>query len=276
MSEARRSRAYDQLTAPDVSARLSRQSVLCLPIGSVEQHGPHLPLNTDTVIAERFTQQLVERYGDQHGLWVLPALPYGLSLEHAWSAGTISLNIATLNRMLDTLIGQYVRATPARRLLIVNGHGGNRGILEALAHELQQTHAIAVCVIHPSSLSTEFTDSELPEIHAGIRETSMMLALSPGTVRLDRIPDGFTLHLRQHGEIDRLVLRRGTTWPWSSGDSAISSLGIIGGDPRKASAAVGHSIITSALEASADALALLANRTADVPESPRRINAPHP
>ncbi|WP_127360952.1 creatininase family protein [Actinacidiphila soli] len=276
MSEARRSRAYDQLTAPDVTARLSRRSVLCLPIGSVEQHGPHLPLNTDTIIAERFTQQIVERYGDQHDLWVLPALAYGLSLEHAWSAGTISLNIAALNSMLDILIGQYVRATPARRLLIVNGHGGNRGVLEALAHELQQTHAIAVCVIHPSSLSAESTDSELTEIHAGIRETSIMLALSPGTVRLDRIPDGLTPNPRQRGVIDRLVLRRGTTWPWSSGDPAISSLGIIGGDPRKASAAVGHSIITSALEAGADVLALLADRTAAVPENHRRTNAPHP
>lgn len=116
----RRSREYDQLTAPDVTARLSRQSILCLPIGSVEQHGPHLPLNTDTGIAERFTQQLVERYGDQHDLWVLPALPYGLSLEHAWSAGTISLNVAVLNSMLDTLITSALEASADVLTLLAN------------------------------------------------------------------------------------------------------------------------------------------------------------
>ena len=276
MSATGRSRRYDLLTAPDIPARLSCHSVLVLPIGSTEQHGPHLPLNTDTVIADRFTQMLVARYGDHHDLWTLPALPYGLSLEHAWAAGTVSLNIATFSSLLDTLVGQYVSATTARRLLIVNGHGGNRGVLETLAHELQQTHAIAVCVIHPVSLSPEATDSELPEIHAGVRETSMMLALAPDTVHLDRIPADHTPDPGRREEIERLILRRGTTWPWSSGDPAISSLGIIGGDPRKATAVTGHSIIASALEAGAEVLARLTDPITDVPDTLRRTHVPHP
>lgn len=276
MSGTGRSRRYDLLTAPDVSARLSRHSVLVLPIGSTEQHGPHLPLNTDTVIAERFAQMLVGRHGDHHDLWALPALSYGLSLEHAWAAGAVSLNIAMFSSLLDTLVGQYVSATAARRLLIVNGHGGNRGVLETLAYELQRTHAIAVCVINPVTLSPEVTDSELPEIHAGVRETSMMLALAPETVHLGRIPADHTPDVSRREEIERLVLRRGATWPWSSGDPAISSLGIIGGDPRKASAAAGHSIIASAVEAGAEALARLADSITDVPDTLWRTNAPHP
>ncbi|TCR22904.1 creatininase family protein [Streptomyces sp. BK205] len=277
MSATGTSRTYDQLTAPDIPARLSRRSVLVLPIGSMEQHGPHLPLNTDTVIAARFAQMLVERYGDHHDLWALSALPYGLSPEHAWAAGTVSLNIATFSSLLDTLVGQYVKATPARRLLIVNGHGGNRGVLETLAHELQLSHAIAVCVIHPVALSPQATDSALPEIHAGIRETSMMLSLAPDTVHLSRIPADHTPDPGRREDIDRLVLRRGTTWPWSSDDPAISSLGIIGDDPRKASTAAGHSIIASALEAAAEVLARLAEPTTDVPDSlRRRIHVPHP
>ncbi|MEU1476138.1 creatininase family protein [Streptomyces sp. NPDC005760] len=83
MSGTGRSREYDLLTAPDISARLSRHSVLVPPIGSTEQHGPHLSLdNTDTAIAGRFSQRLVARYGDHHDLWTLPALPYGLRLVH--------------------------------------------------------------------------------------------------------------------------------------------------------------------------------------------------
>ncbi|MEU6353135.1 creatininase family protein [Streptomyces sp. NPDC047072] len=277
MSATGTSRRYDLLTAPDIPARLSRHSVLVLPIGSTEQHGPHLPLNTDTVIADRFAQMLVGRYGDHHDLWALPALPYGLSPEHAWAAGAVSLNIATFSSLVDTVVGQYVSATAARRLLIVNGHGGNRGVLETLAHELQQTHAIVVCVIHPVSLAPEATDSELPEIHAGVRETSMMLALAPDTVHLDRIPADYALDPgRRREEIERLVLRRGTTWPWSSGDPAISSLGVIGGDPRRASAAAGHSIIESALEAGAEVLARLADPTTHIPDTLRRSHVPHP
>jgi hypothetical protein len=83
MSGTGRSREYDLLIAPDIPARLSRHSVLVLPIGSTEQHGPHLPLNnTDTVVAARFIERLVARYGDHHDLWTLPAPPYGLCLVH--------------------------------------------------------------------------------------------------------------------------------------------------------------------------------------------------
>jgi creatinine amidohydrolase len=133
-------RWFGSLTAPEVTSRLTDESFLCMPVGSYEQHGPHLPLHTDTIIAERFTERLIDRYGDQDDLWILPAIPYGLSLEHAWSPGTISVRTIAMSALLDTMIGEYVRATPARRLILVNGHGGNRGVLEAAAYELQAIH----------------------------------------------------------------------------------------------------------------------------------------
>ncbi|NIL64765.1 creatininase family protein [Salinispora arenicola] len=70
-------RWYGSLPAPEIATHLTERSVLCLPIGSYEQHGPHLPLHTDTVIATQFTNRLIDRYGNQHDLWALPALPYG-------------------------------------------------------------------------------------------------------------------------------------------------------------------------------------------------------
>lgn len=250
-------RQLGRLAAPDVAAELSRASVLCLPIGSFEQHGPHLPLNTDTVIAEQFTDRLVERYGERHDLWTLPAIPYGLSLEHAWSPGTVSLRVASLMSLLDAVAGEYIRATPARSLLIVNGHGGNRGILGAALYELQRTHALTACVVHPSSLSTVEVESELPEIHAGLRETSLMLALAPCDVHLDRLPGDYTPNGDHSKEIHRTVLDRGATWPWSSGDSSIATCGVIGGDPHGASAVLGRSMVDSAVDAVADVLAQL-------------------
>ena len=242
-------RWYGSLSAPDVSSRLTEESILCLPIGSYEQHGPHLPLHTDTVIAEQFTERIVERYGDQHDMWAFPAVPYGLSLEHAWSPGTISLRAGMLTAFLDMVAGEFARATAARRLLIVNGHGGNRGILEAAIYELQAAHHMRICVVHPSSLSTVRVESALPEIHAGLRETSVMLALAPGSVHLDRLPDTFAPDESSRDQIRRLVLDRGTSWPWSSGDASIATSGITGGDPRMASADLGESVIASALDA---------------------------
>ncbi len=242
-------RWYGSLPATEITSRISEDSILCLAIGSYEQHGPHLPLHTDTVIAEQFTARLVDRYGDQHDVWALPVIPYGLSLEHAWSTGTISLRVPSLSALLDAVVGEYVRATPSRRLLIVNGNGGNRGILEATTYELQASHQVRICVVHPSSLSTVRVESALPEVHAGMRETSVMLALAPGDVHLDRLPDTFVVNEAQRDEIKRLVLERGTTWPWSSGDPRIATIGITGGDPRLASAELGESIIASALDA---------------------------
>ncbi|WP_326564389.1 creatininase family protein [Micromonospora peucetia] len=243
-------RWYGSLSAPEIARQLTERSVLCLPIGSYEQHGPHLPLHTDTVIAGQFTNRLVDRYGDQHDLWALPALPYGLSLEHSWALGTVSLRVAALTTLLNAIVGEFARATPARRLLIVNGHGGNRGILEAVSYELQATHQVRVGVIHPSSLSTAHATSGLPEIHAGMKETSIMLTLAPNDVHLDRLPETFAADPAHRDEIQCLILERGTTWPWSSGDDRIACLGIIGGDPRLASAELGEAIITSALDES--------------------------
>lgn len=243
-------RLYGALTAPEIDGRLGPDAVLCLPFGSYEQHGPHLPLHTDTIIAEGFTARLLERFGDQHNLWSLPTIPFGLSPEHSWTPGTISLRIRVVMDLLDTLVGEIIRATPARKLLIVNGHGGNRGILEAALYELVQAHGVRACAVHPSSLSTVRIESALPEVHAGTSETSVMLALAPGQVHLDRLPAGWTTHDSQKEAIKRLVLDRGATWPWSSGDEQIASLGITGGDPRLGSREIGEAILASAVDAS--------------------------
>lgn len=245
------SRRYGSLTAPEVGTRLDADSILCLPFGSYEQHGPHLPLHTDTIIAEGFTERLIKRYGEQYGLWSLPAIPFGLSLEHSWSPGTISLRLRVFADLLDVIVGELARATPARKLLIVNGHGGNRAILEAVLYELERTHQVRTCAVHPSSLSTVRIESTLPAVHAAMHETSVMLALARDDVHLDRLSDTYAQDNAQLDEIKRQILDRGATWPWSSGDPRIATLGITGNDPRLGSAEIGEKIIASALDACA-------------------------
>ena len=209
------------------------------------------------MIAEQFTTRLVQQYGDSHDLWMLPTISYGLSPEHDWAPGTITLPVRVLTDLIDAICGEYVRSTPARNLLIVNGHGGNRGILEAVVYELHRRHGVNVCVIHPSSLATVRADSELPEVHAGLRETSVMLALAPNDVHLDRLPDSYEPSPAHAEDIRRFVLDRGTTWPWNSDNPAMSQLGIIGGNARRATAELGEQVIASALDRCPDILARL-------------------
>ena len=98
------------------------------PLGAIEQHGPHLPFNTDLLIAERVAEQAVEQVGDALDVWLLPSLAYTKSNEHAWSAGTIWLSADTMLTVLDD-IGRCVATTPARKLVFFNGHGGNSALV---------------------------------------------------------------------------------------------------------------------------------------------------
>src|SRR5215510_406663 len=96
-------RVLGDLTFKEIPQRLRASSVLCLPLGAMEQHGPHLPLNTDTVLAEALTRAIVERWGEIHDLWQLPALPVGLSHEHGWAPGTLSLSVTAMTALLRDL-----------------------------------------------------------------------------------------------------------------------------------------------------------------------------
>jgi creatinine amidohydrolase len=238
-------RQIGELTFPEISRKLKETSILCLPIGAIEQHGAHLPLNTDVVVAEGVTQALVARWGDQFDLWVLPSLSIGLSREHDWAPGTLSLSVATFAALLNEMGREIVRALPARNLVIVNGHGGNRGILENLLHELRGDLALNACVIHPFDLAETSMDAAIGDVHGGASETAVMLALAPDLVRSDMIasaelppaPDG----------VAALIFDRGVTWPWRTDDPRLARGGIIG-DPDAASPEWGRALLDTMVE----------------------------
>ena len=252
------SRIIGDLTFQEVDSALRKSSILCLPMGSMEQHGPHLPLNTDTVLAEAFTGRIVERWGEAYDLWRLPPIAIGLSREHAWAPGTLSLSVSGMTAVLRDLCREIVRALPARNLLIVNGHGGNRGMLEALGRELRGDFGLNLCALHLGAMMSPATDATVPEIHAGKDETSAMLVLAPELVRRERIsglkapPDG--------DAVRATILDPATSWPWSSGDELIATAGVIG-DARAASIEHGSAIVARVVNAAGPVLErLLANQ----------------
>jgi creatinine amidohydrolase len=238
-------RMIGRLVFGEVTMALQARSVLCLPMGSMEQHGPHLPLNTDCVIAEGLTRRIVARWGDEHDLWQLPAVPVGLSREHAWAPGTLSLTVSGMTAYLRDLGREFVRALPARNLLIVNGHGGNRGILDALTREMGGDFGLNIATLHLGAMMSPDTAADIPEIHAGKDETSVMLVLAPDLVRHDAMA---ALKPPPGGEAARaLVFDPAASYPWSSDDPRLSASGIMG-DARGASAAHGEIVVARVVE----------------------------
>ncbi|HKA78751.1 MAG TPA: creatininase family protein [Xanthobacteraceae bacterium] len=236
------SRTVGELTSPEVAQRLRETSILCLPMGAIEQHGVHLPLNTDVVVAEELARRIVARWGEELDLWQLPTVSIGLSREHDWAPGTLSLTIQSFVALMRDVARDIVRALPARNLVIVNGHGGNRGVLDNLLYELAGDFGLNACVIHPFDLSQAETRATSADVHGGKSETSVMLALAPQLVRRELIapagapPDGDV--------IAALIFDRGVSFPWRTDDPRLTTDGTIG-EAHAASPELGQAIIDS-------------------------------
>jgi creatinine amidohydrolase/Fe(II)-dependent formamide hydrolase-like protein len=251
------SRSIGDLTSSEIATRLCATSILCMPIGSIEQHGPHLPLNTDVVLSEDFTRRIIARWSEAFDLWQLPTLTVSLAREHDWAPGTLSLSIHTMTALVRDLGREIVRSLPARNLAIINGHGGNRGILEALAHELRADFGLNICVLHPTAWPELDAKAELPEIHGGKNETSMMLAIAPTLVRRDQIAQ---LKNSPGGDSVRAtILDQAVSWPWTTNEKQIADLGVIG-DARAASAEFGQRLLGQIAELAGPVLRQLLER----------------
>jgi creatinine amidohydrolase len=203
-------------TWPEVDAAARR--VLLVPLGSTEQHGPHLPLTTDTVVAARLAE-LVHRQLPEVGL--APAIPYGASGEHAHFPGTLSIG----TEALSLLLVEFVRhaAGDWRHVLVVNGHGGNAEAL-ARAEALTSYEGRSLVVHHAASGGAR------ADPHAGYRETCLMLHLQPQSVRLDLAAPGATAPMADL--LPRII---------AGGVRAVSANGVLG-DPTGADAHEGARI----------------------------------
>lgn len=173
------------LSGPEAADLLTSNSVIVLPVGAIEQHGLHLPMSVDAVIADEVASALLNAVGDDIDLWLLPTLAVSKSNEHVWSPGTLSLSTETLLRVLDDLAA-CVAATPVRRLVFLNGHGGNSSLLVTACRDLRVAHGLLTFLIHPfipPASGGPSTEEELGMgIHGGLHETALFAYLRPGQV----------------------------------------------------------------------------------------------
>jgi len=182
-----------RLTGPQAGAALDESATVLVPIGAIEQHGPHLPLSVDWIIADEVARAVIDRAGDELPVWMLPTMPFSKSNEHAWSAGTIWLSQQTMMHVLDD-IGRCVAESGARRIVFLNGHGGNSTLLNVVCRELRLSYDLMTFLVHPfvppaySPPDPDAANSvELGMgIHGGLDETSVMLHLRPDDVDMSK------------------------------------------------------------------------------------------
>jgi mycofactocin precursor peptide peptidase len=222
----RRAVPLGERTWEEVAAHPGR--LLAVPMGSTEQHGPHLPLDTDTRVALALARSLADRRGD---VLVAPALAYGSSGEHAGFAGTVSIGQAAV----ELVVLELARGLGAefRGLVLVCAHGGNAEPLARAARRATREGRPVVAWPSGDGLAKGAgADPRRPgDLHAGWAETSIMLHLHPGLVRLDRAAAGGPAN--GAGLVDRL--RR-------VGVRAVSANGVLG-DPAGASATDGEALL---------------------------------
>jgi creatinine amidohydrolase len=245
------SRRFADLSGPQVGRLLSDRSLLVQPLGAIEQHGPHLPLSTDSVIATAVAEQAVARCGDELDAWLLPTLDYTKSNEHAWSPGTVWLSATTLLAVLDDL-GRCLATTPARRLVFLNGHGGNSALVNVANRELRLQHGLMTFLTHPGVPPDQGGVSPASElgmgVHGGTDETSLMLHLAPHLVDMSlaerRVPAALATnrYVRFGGRV---------SFGWTSND--FFDDGYIG-DPTTASAEAGAVLFEAAVQSFCEAL----------------------
>jgi len=168
----------------------SRARIAVLPVAAVEQHGPHLPVGTDTYIAEAYLARVRAMLAEDSPVAFLPVQQVGASDEHRAFAGTLTLSPETALRAFIE-IGESVHRTGIDKLIIINSHGGNIALIDLAARQLRVRHGmIAVHTSwgrfgYPDGL---FSEAELTHgIHGGDVETSIMLAAYPDLVRLEKI-----------------------------------------------------------------------------------------
>lgn len=207
-------------TWPDLESRPC--GVLIVPIGATEQHGPHLPLDTDTYIAGEIARR-VNNIRPSSGL--APPIAFGASGEHADFPGTLSIGTDVLASVVVELVRDSSRSWSS--LLVVNGHGGN---FEALAQ------AAEICRHEGRHFGAVHLAIEGMDAHAGAAETSMMLYLDPGRVRLPLMQQG---HTSPAQDLMRQLRKDGVR--------SVSPNGVLG-DPKGASADQGRSWIDALTE----------------------------
>jgi creatinine amidohydrolase len=236
---------WAELTSPDFKAFDPENTVALLAVGAIEQHGPHLPLFTDICLAQAVIAEAAARVNNTLSLLILPALPIGKSDEHHSFQGTLSVSAETLMRLWKD-VGSSVARAGIRKLVILNGHGGQTAVTKIVARELRIAHEMLVVPLDWWTLERRtdlFDEDELTHgLHGGTEETSAMLHVRPDLVRSEECRNFVSLSSRL-AEDYPVLLKKGVRFAWKAED--LHPEGVTG-DASRASAEIGQKVIESA------------------------------
>ncbi len=197
---------------------------IIIPLGSTEQHGPHLPVSTDTIIAEYFANQLTKKIPS----YSLSGIPSGVSFEHR-----PFFNISISNDLLSELLSQIcisLGENGFNQIIIINGHRGNMGVVQYIPQKVERINSkVKVFGINYWHLIEREFD------HGGFVETSLMLAIAPKLVQMQKAKSGYLNKKMLHSTY--------TTFLSNTSSFKITRNGVLG-DPRKATKEEGNKIIS--------------------------------
>jgi creatinine amidohydrolase len=237
------SRFWSDYTS-EMFSRLPRDTLIAvLPVGAVEQHGPHMPMSTDHATIEGMVAATVPKLPDELPVLFLPALAYGKSNEHARYPGTITLSAATLMQLWME-IGESVARAGVRKFVLFNSHGGQMNAMDIVVRDLREKHGLMAVSAHWYTLGLPpglFTEHELKHgVHAGDLETSVMLALHPRDVRMEHARHFASLTEAMAAENRFLSITPTGKLGWQTQD--LNPLGACG-DATRATAEKGRAVV---------------------------------
>jgi creatinine amidohydrolase len=242
---------YDELTWPEMREAIGRQPAVLLPFGTVEDHGPHLPLSTDNVIVEAFCLEAGRRAPGE--ILVLPTAPYGLDAHHMDFPGTVTVDMQTLLAYVSDVAISVARHGFSH-ILIVNGHGSNASLAELAARRVVLETGIVCGAMSPNAaIDPTLAEPTLSQMrrsgpggvaHACEYETALMLYLRPDLVQMDKaVREIGQLKLEffnwDHGEPSVLA--------WQDWWSRMSESGVCG-DPTVATAEFGQALFETTVQ----------------------------
>jgi creatinine amidohydrolase len=185
---------FPRLSKLEVAQIPKDDALVVLPVGAVEQHGPHMPVFTDTLISEVLLTEAFHQLPDDANIWLLPAIPYGKSTEHLGHPGTITLSATTLMAVVMDIAKSLARSG-LQKLALVNTHGGNTDLLNMMAREIRIETGLAVFRLDPGGLggADEWITPQEKQagIHAGDMETSLVMSAVPHWVHMEEAPTEF-------------------------------------------------------------------------------------
>jgi creatinine amidohydrolase len=229
---------WKELTAPELNQLAKADALVVLPVGSMEQHGPHLAVGVDTYLCEGVCRLAARRAGPGRCV-VAPTFWVGMAEHHMAMGGTFTLDIPTYRAVLLCLL-RSIERHGFRRVLIVNGHAGNIAALTAFLPDFARETRLAVRALSYFDLAkpeiAAVLERQTGVMHACEMETSMMMALQPDEVRPDRLAEAHGMLGADSGTLIRPVVAQYRSF------ETMTPSGVIG-DARVASQAKGETLV---------------------------------